>query len=333
MSDIICWWSGGVTSAVACKIAIDIYGKDNCRVVFIDTYNESDDTYRFKNDCQAWYGINIETITEIGNKYQSIQDVWRKRLSLNVATGAICSSELKRRVREKWEKDNKYSFQVFGFDIDEPKRAKSMAMNNPNANPIFPLLMFGLSKKDCIGIIEDNGIGIPEMYHLGFLNNNCFKTGCVQGGIGYWQKIQREYPDKFMAMAKMEHELTDKKGSPVTMLRSQKNGTKTPLFLIPHPNYPELPKFSEQDGREPEPLFECNGFCGINDLEKRSNTESEINYQLDLWQREDDFKLCEHKFERGYVSDMCVYCIKCNKDADEIYPGMSFTDQLKLVCK
>jgi hypothetical protein len=27
-NDIIYWWSGGVTSAVACKVAIDIYGID-----------------------------------------------------------------------------------------------------------------------------------------------------------------------------------------------------------------------------------------------------------------------------------------------------------------
>ena len=35
--DIVCWWSGGVTSAVACKIAIDLYGLENCRFIFIDT--------------------------------------------------------------------------------------------------------------------------------------------------------------------------------------------------------------------------------------------------------------------------------------------------------
>ena len=53
---VVCWWSGGVTSAVACKIAIDTYGLENCSLYFIDTKNESDDTYRFKKDCEAWYG-------------------------------------------------------------------------------------------------------------------------------------------------------------------------------------------------------------------------------------------------------------------------------------
>jgi PP-loop superfamily ATP-utilizing enzyme len=36
---VIAWWSGGITSAVACKIAIDLFGKENCRVIMIDTKN------------------------------------------------------------------------------------------------------------------------------------------------------------------------------------------------------------------------------------------------------------------------------------------------------
>lgn len=281
---IICWWSGGVTSAVACKIAIDLYGYENCRVVFIDTMNEDDDTYRFLKDCEAWYGIPIETISQ--GEYKNIQEVWYKYRSLNVATGAICSTQLKRLVREKWQKENEYSYQVFGFDLDEPKRVKSMKLNNPKTNPIFPLWLYGYTKEDCIKIVGDNGIEVPRMYKLGFRNNNCFKTGCVQGGVGYWQKIQREYPDKFDAMAKVEHDLTDLKGQPVTMLRTNiKKGSeeRMPLFLKPHPNYPDYPLFSEQKGREPEPLFECNGLCGINDLEERSKTEKEINYQTQLF--------------------------------------------------
>ena len=290
---IVGWWSGGVTSAVTCYLCIKLFGRNNCRFIFIDTKNEDDDTYRFKADCNKWYGEgwqwkDIETITDIGNKYESIQDVWMKHKSLNVAHGAICSSELKRRVREKWQKDNEYTYQAFGFDIDEVKRAKSIKMNHPKTKPIFPLLMFGLQKKDCLDILAEHNIEPPKMYKLGFLNNNCFKTGCVQGGIGYWQKIAREYPDKFNTMADMEHKLTDVRGEPVTMLKDQsaeaiKSGNKL-VFLKPHPKYPHIKDLSMMEGREPKPLMECNGFCSANDLEERNPTEDEINYnQLSMF--------------------------------------------------
>ena len=80
---VICWWSGGITSAVACKLAIDLFGKENCMVIMIDTNNEDEDTYRFKNDCEKWYELPIASITAIGEKYSCIEDVWDTFLSLN----------------------------------------------------------------------------------------------------------------------------------------------------------------------------------------------------------------------------------------------------------
>lgn len=32
--DIICWWSGGITSAVACKLAVNLYGKEDAELYF-----------------------------------------------------------------------------------------------------------------------------------------------------------------------------------------------------------------------------------------------------------------------------------------------------------
>lgn len=293
--DIIAWWSGGITSAVACKIAIDIYGSDRVRIIMIDTENEHSDTYRFKKDCEKWYGINIEIITGIGEKYGNIFDVWRKHKSLNTATGAICSTNLKRLVREKWEKKNKgFSHQVFGFEFEKKEfnRSLSMTLNHGHrTKAIYPLLMMGYNKKDCIKIVEDAGILIPEMYLLGFQNNNCFATGCVQGGIGYWQKMKRDFPDKFNVMADLEHELTELKGEPVTMLKDQSNQAKESykqdsksvlVFLKKHPLYPNLKCIDDMRECKVEPLFECNGMCGINDLSERSETESQINYDNQL---------------------------------------------------
>ncbi len=282
---IIAWWSGGITSAVTCKLCIDIFGLENVRFIFIDTHNEDEDTYRFKKDCERWFNAEIETICS--NEHNSVQEVWRKHKSLNVATGAICSTVLKRKVRELWQKTNEYDYQAFGFELTEAKRALSLVLNHKSAKAIFPLMLYGLSKKDCIKIMQEAGIKVPRTYEYGYLNNNCFKTGCVQGGIGYWQKMRREYPDKFASMAATEHELTEAKGEPVTMLKDQSNAAKEEVkntkllwksfvFLLPHPKYPELKSISDMRECKVEPLFECNGFCGINDLEERSETEKQI---------------------------------------------------------
>jgi len=279
--DIICWWSGGVTSAVACFLAIQLFGIDRCRIIFIDTFNEHFDTYRFKNDCERWYGIEIETITGIGTEYKRIQDVWFSFLSLNVATGAICSSQLKRLVREKWEKENKFSHQVFGFDISEGKRSIQMKDNSPQAKAIFPLLFYAYSKKDCFDFLKYEFIPIPLMSWLGFHNNNCFGTGCVQGGIGYWQKMKKDFYFKFLRMAVIEHQLSKLAGRPVTMLKDQSKKAKKSgnelVFLVKNPAYPNLKCLDDFKQMKVEPLFECNGFCSTNDLEPNP-TEKQINY-------------------------------------------------------
>ena len=257
----------------------------------IDTQNEHEDTYRFKKDCEKWYGLNIEIITGIGEKYGNIFDVWRKYKSLNTANGAVCSTKLKRLVREKWEKTNSYKHQVFGFEFEKKEfnRALSMKLNHgERVKAIYPLLLFGYDKKDCLKIVEDEGIEIPKMYQLGFQNNNCFSTGCVQGGIGYWQKIKNEFPDKFETMAELEHELTELKGEPVTMLKDQSNESKENMktdpkihlvFLKFNPKYPNNKCLADMKLQEVKPLFECNGMCGINDLSERSQTELELNFE------------------------------------------------------
>jgi hypothetical protein len=289
---IICWWSGGITSAVACKLSLDLFNdKNECRVIMIDTQNEDEDTYRFKKDCEQWYGKTIEVITEIGKDYKSIQDVWITHESLNVATGAICSTQLKRRVREKWQKENEYDHQVFGFEFDKSEMNRALGFSKiKKANGIYPLLMMGYDKDDCLKIVQEAGIEIPKMYQLGFRNNNCFKTGCVQGGVGYWQKMKRDFPDKFEAMADMEHKLTDLRGEPVTMLKDQSNDAKKIVeesgikwkqlvFLKKHLEYPELKCLDDMKPQEVKPLFDCNGFCGLDILTPKSETKNEINYQ------------------------------------------------------
>lgn len=286
---IICWWSGGITSAVACKLAIDLYGVESCQIIMLDTRNEHEDTYRFKSDCEKWYGKEIELISAFGDKYESIHDVWYRSRSLNVANGAICSSILKRDLRINWQKQNTFKHQVFGFEFTKKEfnRALSVSKNYPEAKALFPLLMLGYDKHKCIEIVESAGIKVPDSYLLGFNNNNCLGTGCVQGGIGYWQKMHREFPEKYNAMAKVEHDLTDLRGYQVTMCKDQseaaqslENPKDALLFLLPHPDFPQNKTVLDVKGREPKPLMDCNGIgCAVNDLNPVNNTANELNYQ------------------------------------------------------
>jgi len=245
-------------AAIVCWLCIQWFGIENVRIIFIDTKNEDDDTYRFKRDCEMWYGKEIETISS--KKWDSIDEVWEHYLSLNTATGAICSSSLKREVRQDFQNKNSFSYQAFGFDAKEIDRAKNMRKNYPDSKPIFPAIYELMTKGDSLKMLQKHGIEPPLAYRMGYSNNNCGKKGCVQGGIGYWQKRKIDYPEQFLAMAQTEHKLTDMKGEPVTICKDQSKGGGL-VFLMPHPDYPDMKDLSMMKGRMAEPLMECNGFC------------------------------------------------------------------------
>ena len=162
---IVAWWSGGADSAVTCWLCILWFGKENVRVVFIDTKNEDDDTYRFKEDCEKWYGMEIETICT--DKWETIEEVWEHYLSLNVATGAICSTELKRIVRQNFQMKNNYAYQAFGFDAKEINRAKNMRRNYPDSRPIFPVIYELMTKGESIKVLQKHRITPPPILSYG----------------------------------------------------------------------------------------------------------------------------------------------------------------------
>lgn len=198
---VLAWFSCGVTSAVACKIALAKYS--NVRVIYIETGSHHPDNSRFLEDCQRWYNHPIEV--HRSNKYTSVFDVIEKKHFINSAYGAPCTLELKKKVRYKIEDEQKYwEGQIFGFDFcaKEINRAKRFSIEYPHAKPMFPLLEKQLTKEDCLAMVIAAEIKLPMMYSLGYKNNNCI--GCVKGSISYWNHIRFDFPEVFARMAKIE---------------------------------------------------------------------------------------------------------------------------------
>ena len=111
-------------------------------------------------------------------------------------------------MRYKFEDEVKeWDGQVWGFDYctREVNRAIRFRQQNPRTKPLFPLIERMITKQDALGMLQRAGIDIPMMYRLGYNNNNC--VGCVKGGIGYWNKIRRDFPDRFRRMAEIERQV------------------------------------------------------------------------------------------------------------------------------
>lgn len=199
MKTVIAWFSAGVTSTVAIKIALEKY--DNVQIYFCETNQHHEDNKKFISEVEKWYGQKINILTN--NKWKSVEAVLNHGY-INSPNGAYCTKVLKKDVRIALEKIIDYESQVFGFEYEskQVKRAERFIEQYPNSKAIFPLIDAKLNKKDCMEILIKEGIELPMMYRLGYSNNNCI--GCVKGGMGYWNKIRIDFPEIFDRTAKLE---------------------------------------------------------------------------------------------------------------------------------
>lgn len=199
---IICWFSCGAASAVATKLVLDEYANTEHEVVIAYTYvkNEHKDSMRFLKECEAWFGRKITILKD--EKYNADVDVViEKGRFMSSPAGARCTMKLKKEVRKSFQKPN--DVHVFGFDISEPHRIDRIIDAEPEIRIKTPLIDKGYSKDMCFTVIESAGIELPEMYKLGYHNNNCI--GCLKAqGAGYWNKIRKDFPEVFNRRAKQE---------------------------------------------------------------------------------------------------------------------------------
>jgi hypothetical protein len=198
----VSWFSAGVSSAVATRLAIDEIDE----IFYIHIDDQHPDTLRFVRECEAWFGKPITILQH--EKYQSVEPLLRDKRFISGPYGAPCTATLKKKVRKKWERDNadKAPFRyAWGFDYQERDRVEKTLAAEPEHHHFFPLVERRMSKQEAHEILKASGIKRPAMYEMGYQNNNCI--GCVKGGMGYWNKIRVDFPEVFAARAKLERDV------------------------------------------------------------------------------------------------------------------------------
>jgi len=196
---VVSWFSCGVSSAVATKLALQDY--PDMEIIYQDIEDQHPDSKRFLHECEQWFG---KKITIQMSNYRNVENVVRQFRWINGSEGAKCTGILKRRVRQEWEIMNKPTHYVWGFDCSERerKRAARSVEHMGHVEHIFPLIDKGITKKMAHGMLQKSSIKRPAMYDLGYPNNNCI--GCVKGGAGYWNKIRIDFPEVFKKRAELE---------------------------------------------------------------------------------------------------------------------------------
>ena len=196
----VSWFSAGVSSAVATKMAID----DIDQIIYTHIDDQHDDTMRFVKDCEQWFDKEIIIIS---SPIKNVSDAMCFFPSRGFGAWSPCTQLLKRRVRKVWERNHKdYDLTyIWGMDCTERDRADRLQYSMPKQKHRNPLIEQSISKQHAHEILNASGINRPEMYHLGYQNNNCI--GCVKGGMAYWNHIRVDFPEVFKARAELERKL------------------------------------------------------------------------------------------------------------------------------
>ena len=200
---IICWFSCGAASAVATKLALKKY--PDAEIWLIEMLGEHEDNYRFRNEAESWFDRQINSARN--ENYTDHFSVFQKEKIFRLKKGfAPCTTRLKTMVRKRIDTCPE-TLNIFGYCADkrEEERAHRFQRNNWDLKCWFPLIDEGITHQRAVGMIANVGIDVPEMYKLGFYNNNCI--GCVKGGLGYWNKVRVHFPEVFEKFSKLEREL------------------------------------------------------------------------------------------------------------------------------
>lgn len=235
MTRTIAWFSCGAASAVAAKLALQ--DEPETIIARCIVGNEHPDNWRFARDVSRW--LDRPVLELASTKYADAWEVWERRRYLNGTKGALCTVELKKKVRRRFEQDG--DVQIFGYTSEETGRADRFRAENFEVTSRFPLIEKGITKAECFEILQGVGIELPAMYRLGYNNANC--VGCVKGGMGYWNKIRRDFPEVFERMAALEETLNTTAINGLSLRQLHPDAGRTTDLQLP----------------------ECGLFCGQNE--------------------------------------------------------------------
>ena len=195
---VISWFSCGAASAVATKIAApDV-------IAYCDTGSEDFDNARFSHDCEQWFGMPITSLRS--EKFSSTWDVWERKKYIAGISGAPCTGELKINPRLAFQHPD--DVHVFGYTADgsDMERARLLRENWPDLNISTPLIDNGITKANCLAMIQAAGIAPPRVYAMGFPNANCIPC-CKATSPDYWSLVRREFPAEFARMVELSRRL------------------------------------------------------------------------------------------------------------------------------
>lgn len=186
-------WVDGVNSAVMAYLVL----QDDPDAIPVhcdlgDSVHE--DSHRFVNDLEGWYGRPIIRLRS--EEYSTVDEVFEDRKYLSGMNGAPCTGAMKVVPRMNYQLPSDIHFWGYAADKADSTRFDGMVIDYPLLRQRSPLIELGMKKKDTHAFLASHGIRRPWVYEIGMPNGNC--PGCVKSSSpAYWALIRKWFPEVF----------------------------------------------------------------------------------------------------------------------------------------
>jgi 3'-phosphoadenosine 5'-phosphosulfate sulfotransferase (PAPS reductase)/FAD synthetase len=178
--------SGGKDSAA---LAVFMRNKvQDMEYVFCDTGKELPETYAYINKLEAFLG---KPIVRLNPDYSF--DYWLTVFGgfLPSANARWCTKQLKLKPFEKYCGDDEI-FSYIGIRAEENR--VGYISHKPGISPIYPFKDNGITKRDVLNLLANNGLGLPE-YYKWRSRSGCYF--CFYQRRLEWLKLKMTHPDLF----------------------------------------------------------------------------------------------------------------------------------------
>ncbi len=223
-------YSGGVCSWAAAKRVAEKYGTEEMVLLFADTKIEDPTLYEFIESSSINIGAKLVKIEDGRTPFE----VFRDRKFLGNSRIDPCSDILKRKLLNKWRKENcdpSYCVTYFGLDWNEPHRLKKVRERHKPWVVEAPMCEKPIMVKEkMLEWCRSEGLTPCKLYDLGFSHANC-GGGCVKSGVAQFRHLYKTKPEVFKRWVEEEEKLRLQLGD-VSILTRMKNGKKSNLTLL-----------------------------------------------------------------------------------------------------
>lgn len=230
MRKIVVGFSGGVTSAWCAGWALRTFPKDEVILLFHDTKEEDEDTYRFLREMAK---ALEHPITERSDG-RSVTELFYDQGMIANNRAAFCSRILKAEPSTKYLKELREQgvteiIKVIGFSANEETRVQRATAYSwkEEIQLRFPIIEEKVTKQDCADWCNCTmGVALPRMYSWSD-HANC--VGCVRGGKAYWLAVKENRPDVFEQRKAMEVEFKATISGRYSLIQIEKEGLLRPV--------------------------------------------------------------------------------------------------------